>query len=305
MKSYVWVEFEGWLGFPKCRCKTFRSFILLGSIWVRSRDIDVHSFILSLLSQNQKDQSNNNIMICTPTSAAANSRNGFLYLINNNNSSSSNSMSGMSSYRSCAIESSASAAVSFSWSDFPILGQGSTMNVVPHMLEMETVWCNDSCKGSSSTGSCTTCSTSDDDSSLSCQSSLSISTLEEEAIAVSKKDDRKVSFSNVLCIRTYEVTLGDHPCCVGGMALTCGWAYAEDDECIDLDVYERYAPKRPMRELRLSYHERRCRLQAATGLSPAELLQLEYNLVCEADNTAPVRLLQATGSVKSFRNLSV
>ena len=137
------------------------------------------------------------------------------------------------------------------------------------------------------------------DDSISRHSAISIASLEEEE-CTKKENRRNVRFSNVLSIRTFDITLGEHPCCVGGMALTCGWAHAEDDECIDLDVYERFAPKRSMYELRLSYQERRSRLQAATGLSPAELLQLEYEMMC----SEPMHILRPSNSVKSFRDLS-
>ena len=160
-------------------------------------------------------------------------------------------------------------------------------------MEIEDSW------SASSEDSSSTCSLSSEEDSVT--RSLSATNLEEEE-GLKKEEQRKVRFSNVLSIRTFDVTLGDHPCCVGGMAVTCSWTHAEQDECINLDVYERYAPKRSMYELRLPYHERRSRLQAAMDLSPAQLLQLEYDMVC----AVPMNALRPCSSVKSsLQELSV
>ena len=223
----------------------------------------------------------------TSASAINNPRDGFLSLIMN----SASSNAGIGSQRS---KSDSAAMVSFSWSDFPVLGNGSSSSseVPPPMVEIEDTWSTADSSTDSSFGY-----SSDD--SVSRHSAISISTLEEE-VCTKKEIRRGVRFSNVLSIRTFDVTLGEHPCCVGGMALTCGWTHAEEDECIDLDVYERFAPKRSMYELRLPYHERRCRLEGATGLSPAELLQLEYEMMC----AEPMNLLRPSSSVKSFQDFA-
>ena len=225
--------------------------------------------------------------LCAP-SAHSNPRDGFLSLLTTSSSPSTAGMRPQTS--SCKAESSTEST--FSWSDFPILGQGASSDV-PAMVEIEDLW--SASEDSASTDSSSSYSLSSEDS-VSRRSSLSVCTLEEEELVVVKKEERpKVRFSNVLSIRTFDVTLGDHPCCVGGMALTCSWTHAEQDELIDLDVYERYAPKRSMHELRLCYHERRCRLQAAMNISPAQLLQLEYEMVC----AAPMNALRPCSSVKS------
>lgn len=195
--------------------------------------------------------------------------------------------------RSCQADS--SDLVSFSWSDFPVLGPTSSQDV-PALVEIEGIWI-----GSEDSDSTATYSSDD---SISRHSALEEEDVEVATTPKSKDTRKEVRFSNVLRIRTLEVTLGDHPCCVGGMALTCDWTTADQDECIDLDVYERYAPKRSIRELRLSYHERRCRLQASTGLSPAQLLQLEYAMVCAEAEQQPLHLLRPSASVSSLHQLS-
>ena len=92
--------------------------------------------------------------------------------------------------------------------------------------------------------------------------------------------ERAVSFSSVLEVRTYNVTLGDHPCCSGGMALTCDWDHS-GSELVDLEVFEAHSLKRRKEGLRLNYGERRQRLVETTGLSTARLLQIEYELMCQ------------------------
>lgn len=209
-------------------------------------------------------------------------RDGFLWLLNAAGASTCSSSSMGSHTKAEPLPTN---LLSFSWSDFPILGQESSddEDVVPASVAIEDAW---------SASSEDSCSLSSEDSSVA--GSLSATTLEHQE-EVKKEAQRKVRFSSVLSIRTFDVTLGDHPCCVGGMALTCSWKHGEQDECINLDVYERYAPKRSMYELRLSYPERRSRLQAAMDLSPAQLLQLEYDMVC----AAPMNALRPCSSVKS------
>lgn len=226
-------------------------------------------------------------MLCTTTSPAINRRDGFLSLVMNGASTAASN--GVGSQRAKADS---GTVVSFSWSDFPVYDQDPSSQAPPPMVEIEDSWST----GDSSTDSSFGYSSDD---SVSRHSAVSINSLEDE-VCTKKEDQRKVRFSSVLSIRTFDVTLGEHPCCVGGMALTCGWTHAEDDECIDLDVYERFAPKRSMHELRLSYQERRRRLEAATGLSPAELLQLEYEMMC----SEPMHILRPSGSVKSLHDLS-
>lgn len=95
----------------------------------------------------------------------------------------------------------------------------------------------------------------------------------------SSSHKKKVSFAPILTIRTHPVELTDHPCCRGGMALQLSWDHDEPELC-DLDIFETHSPKRRSHELRLNYSSRRERLQECTGLSGAELLRLEYEIVC-------------------------
>lgn len=92
-------------------------------------------------------------------------------------------------------------------------------------------------------------------------------------------NNKGVSFSNVVEVRSHRIILSDHPSCVGGMALECDWD-CERVEHVDLDAYEKSSNKRRPAELRLTYAERRKRLQRSMGLSGPELLQKEFELFC-------------------------
>ena len=88
---------------------------------------------------------------------------------------------------------------------------------------------------------------------------------------------KHVSFSRFIRIRSHKTRVGDHPCCHGGMALTCDWALAGEDETVALELFEALSLKRKSDDLRLSFGERRERLQAA-GISPSEIVQQESEL---------------------------
>lgn len=69
---------------------------------------------------------------------------------------------------------------------------------------------------------------------------------------------RKVGFANVQ-VREYTVTVGDHPCCSQGCALSLDWEYQEVLPALSLDAFEskRAAQRRHRNELRTSWEERR------------------------------------------------
>lgn len=94
----------------------------------------------------------------------------------------------------------------------------------------------------------------------------------------SSMKQRSVSFAPILCVRTYDVILGDHPCCVGGMALQCSWIRCGPDEIIDMEVAEQYSSKRRMGQLQLSYAQRKNRLQVTTGMTSCQLLKEEFKI---------------------------
>lgn len=111
-----------------------------------------------------------------------------------------------------------------------------------------------------------------------CASIESFYTTADAACEEEPSRGRRVRFSPLLEIRSYNVVLGDHPCCLGGMAIDMGWDY--ETELLDLNVYEDSAEKRRQAQLRLSYGERRELLQTSLGVTGAELLQMEFAMIC-------------------------
>eukprot|EP00527_Entomoneis_sp_CCMP2396_P005155 CAMPEP_0198148298 /NCGR_PEP_ID=MMETSP1443-20131203/40863_1 /TAXON_ID=186043 /ORGANISM="Entomoneis sp., Strain CCMP2396" /LENGTH=187 /DNA_ID=CAMNT_0043812953 /DNA_START=311 /DNA_END=874 /DNA_ORIENTATION=+ len=69
------------------------------------------------------------------------------------------------------------------------------------------------------------------------------------------QSDQRVSFSS-LEIRSYNVVIGDHPCCSQGCSVSLGWEYSETPP-LPLEQYERCRrPRRKISEMRMSPEER-------------------------------------------------
>lgn len=82
--------------------------------------------------------------------------------------------------------------------------------------------------------------------------------------------NRNVSF-NKLCIREYDMTLGDHPSAVTGPPVQLSWDHKPENE-IGLEEYERARqPRRNRRQLRLSYKDRERVLFKERGFTPDEV----------------------------------
>lgn len=104
------------------------------------------------------------------------------------------------------------------------------------------------------------------------------------------KQNKQVSFSNLLEIREHEIIIGDHPCCSDGMPLALGWDHSET-ELVDIDIYGQRKKnnsedkiscfdddvtnfsRRQRRRFRLTYGDRIDLLIRTTGLSKRELLE--------------------------------
>ena len=110
--------------------------------------------------------------------------------------------------------------------------------------------------------------------------------------------EKQVSFSSTLRIRTHNITVGDHPCCRDGMALTSDWSHDEEDEIVDLELYESSSLKRRQGALRLTFAQRRDRLQASKGLSGSELWQQEYEISFGCPLTITTGKLHTSPSVR-------
>jgi hypothetical protein len=82
--------------------------------------------------------------------------------------------------------------------------------------------------------------------------------------------NHNVSFSK-LCIREYDMTLGDHPSAVTGPPVQLSWDHKPENE-IGLEEYERARqPRRNRRQLRLSYKDRERVLFKERGFTPDEV----------------------------------
>ena len=182
----------------------------------------------------------------------------------------------------------------FSWSDFPCQGHDLLLLASSRSLasfdSLDYTDDDDSSHDSDETDcSKAACPTS------SPRSTMMVRHLQVDACASSHiiqalpPPRRVVSFDPVMRVRTYDVILGDHPCCVGGMALQCSWEHAPEDELMDLDLAEQYSSKRRMGQLQLNYSQRRHRLSATTGLTAFELLQEEFKIRAAGQPTLAVR----------------
>ena len=87
---------------------------------------------------------------------------------------------------------------------------------------------------------------------------------------------KSVSFAD-LDIRSYSVTIGDHPCCTSGCPLTLDWDYQESDH-MSIDQYEATrTPRRQMSDLRTT-SEHRLQILEEDGLSGVELRRAQRKL---------------------------
>ena len=116
----------------------------------------------------------------------------------------------------------------------------------------------------------------------------------------SHKKRRVVSFDPVLHVRTHDVILGDHPCCVGGMALQCAWDHCPQEELLDLELAQQHSQQRRMGQLQLSYSQRRQRLQATTGLNSCELLREEFKIRAAREPSTTVRSMHKAPTLQQL-----
>lgn len=183
----------------------------------------------------------------------------------------------------------------FGWSDFPCQGHDllpvpsrSILTSFDSSLDlMDDDSSQDSCSDDSDCSSLVGASSAAAASQFACSSSSPRTTMvhhlddtttkPSSSISSSATTKRAgISFDPVLQVRTFDVTLGDHPCCVGGMALENSWEYF--DALLDLELAEQHSTKRRMGELQLNYTQRRQRLSASTGLTSCQLLQEEFQI---------------------------
>lgn len=83
---------------------------------------------------------------------------------------------------------------------------------------------------------------------------------------------RRVTFQTHAHIREYKIVIGDHPCCQDSLPLSLDWSYEELDAIMihQTGRLGKYSPPK-----RLTYLERKIRLQQVGGLSEETLCQQE------------------------------
>lgn len=178
-------------------------------------------------------------------------------------------------------------AMSFDWSDFPVVHQYNEDMPVPsskpccdsaqvYYASQPQQFSSSPCSRASPMSTSTWELDSEDGDDTVSFSVSDDETVDDAQVETPRADRQSVvRFSEVMEIRSYPVVLGDHPCC-SGLALELGWEH-QDLEVVDFDVYEnsRQYQRRTLRELRFSYRERRNLLEQSTGLSEEELLLQE------------------------------
>ena len=90
----------------------------------------------------------------------------------------------------------------------------------------------------------------------------------EKSASCVEKQEKHVRFSNVE-IREYALTVGDHPCCPDGLALSLDWGYSPQTtvKSVVLEDSEKQSSCSPPLR-RLGYMDRRMRLRRAAIIHP-------------------------------------
>ena len=89
-----------------------------------------------------------------------------------------------------------------------------------------------------------------------------------------QEERKRVSFST-LEIREYEVTVGDHPWCRDGLAMSLDWKYNEISTVFDVNPYELVKGNRNTKAVRLNQKQRLHRLRDALAVSPDDAQNLQ------------------------------
>ena len=224
----------------------------------------------------------------------------------------------MSSFASCSQE----AVCTFAWSDFPAVSQN-CMDDLEHLANVlatsQLPYKSTPPSFPATSGSCSfvpdyeapasqavddddndvDTSSDDDESNDESSSESSVVDLTSYTRSSSTKTSshkKKVSFSSILEVHSHPIILGEHPCCMGGMALDCDWSY--ETHLVDMEIHESVSPKRRQGQLRLNYAQRRQRLQKSMGVSGNELVQQEFELMCGGRHSNVYHMLHHTPSVQ-------
>jgi hypothetical protein len=186
--------------------------------------------------------------------------------------------------------------ISFGWADFPLIGDGddrtshsvplspaSTNSTIeftessPETKEEEFSVLSPAFLKQDSDLTCPTMIESSDSDFDEDEGSLFSSTDDAEGAIVVDNTSAGVRFSSV-CVREYNLTVGDHPL-TDVFPLALDWDFVEG-ESIPIDIFEAKAKQRKCswtrhKASRLALYQRTYRLQVVSGLSYADILELE------------------------------
>ena len=177
-------------------------------------------------------------------------------------------------------------AVSFAWSDFPVVAQHADLHF-PSFQQYQPAEDDFSSWSESSSSSSSSDSEADPETLMS-ETSSETSSLSSSSTTTTRR--KKVSFATSLEIRTHSLVLGDHPCCPS-LPLQLGWEY-DDTELINLDIYEQHKSYRTGKVNRLSYLERKNLLKRVSGMCERDLQEA----------TEEARQMSTLRHSNSFRN---
>merc|ERR1712227_970945 len=118
----------------------------------------------------------------------------------------------------------------------------------------------------------------------SCSSSSDLSMDFSKNSSSSSSSLKRVSFSEIIQVRTHNIVLGEHPCCAQ-LALELGWEHDGEGRKVDLNQHESaksalevHTPTGHRRRYRiesrrLSYFERKALLKEVAGMTDEEIRQ--------------------------------
>jgi len=197
----------------------------------------------------------------------------------------------------------------FSWSDFPCQGEDLSMHSTPSLVSLD--YSDDSSEEEDYCDESEVVPTPPAAPQLTPTTTTSPRSIMQHDLDAScgvlritkhnsNNHKRRVSFDPVLHVRTHDVILGDHPCCVGGMALQCAWEHCPQEELLDLELAQQHSRQRRMGQLQLSYSQRRQRLQATTGMNSCELLREEFKIRAAREPSTTVRSMHKAPTLQQL-----
>ena len=113
----------------------------------------------------------------------------------------------------------------------------------------------------------------------SCSKETAMCTLPSSGSNSNKSSHKRTVSFDFVKIRSYQQTMGDNPAVSYGPPISLDWDFEEHD-CVDVDVYERTRGlhRRGMRQMVLSYYQRKSFLAREYGFTEEELLRAKKDV---------------------------